>query len=327
MSSPFVLDFWIFVLVITGIYTIFSLGLQVHYGVAGLMNFGHVSMMALSGYTMAIFVITFHWSFWWASALGVCVAGLGGAFLGLTTLRLRGDYFAIVSIAFSEIVRYIIKNWASVTGGSLGSSAIPGQGDLGTYNETPDNVMLWVSDRLYPLIGDRADNRDTQMAILVWSVAIIVLILVARFEKLPWARTLRALREEDHVPAALGKNVFVFRLQALIFGSVIAGIAGIFWATQFAVLAPDDFETLTTFFAWMIIILGGATRVRGVVMGAFVFSFLFAGTRFFEFWPFTTLDAAHRAYVRLIIIGLVLIWLMLRRPQGILGKRAEMVLE
>jgi ABC-type branched-subunit amino acid transport system permease subunit len=129
------------------------------------------------------------------------------------------------------------------------------------------------------------------------------------------------------VAAALGKNVFLFRLQAVVIGSVIGGIAGIMWAFQFAILAPDDFTSIITFYAWMIIIMGGATRVIGVSIGAIFFGLLYAGTRFFEFWPFSLLESPERAYVRIMIIGGVLMFLMLKRPQGIFGKRTEMVLE
>lgn len=93
-----------------GIYGVFSLGLQIQYGVAGVMNFGHVGMMAITGYAIAILVIRFQWSFWWAAFVGVALAALGGALLGLSTLRLSGDYFAIASIAFAEITRYWILN-------------------------------------------------------------------------------------------------------------------------------------------------------------------------------------------------------------------------
>lgn len=319
-------SFWIFVLVMAGIYTIFALGLQLQYGVGGLMNFGHVAMMAISSYTMAILVIKLGYNLWIASLLGIAAAALGGAFLGLTTLRLRGDYFAIVSIAFSEIIRYIINNASGLTGGTQGSLAIAGAGQTASFTDSWDPIMTKISDWLYPIFGDAAD-RDFSMLLIVWAVAGLLIWLSSRIQKTGWARVLRATREDDYVPASLGKNVFRFRVSALIVGSIFAGIAGIFWALQFSILAADDFHPLTTFFAWTIIILGGASRVRGVSVGAIVFGFLYAGTRFFEFPPFTWFDSTQRAYLRLIIIGTVLIILMMRRPQGIFGKREEMVLE
>jgi ABC-type branched-subunit amino acid transport system permease subunit len=326
MSQLLVLDFWIFVLVMAGIYAIFALGLQFQYGVAGLMNFGHVGMMALSSYSMAILVIKLHWNLWIAIVAGVAVAALGGAVLGLTTLRVRGDYFAIVTIAFSEIIRLIAYNQDGLTGGANGTIAINPAGD-GFYAGPFDSFLNHVGNVLHPILGSRVQNRDTRMVFVVWIVAIILMIAVSRLEATPFARVLRSLREDDHVPAALGKDVFRFRLYALIIGSILAGIAGIFWAMQFTLVAPVDFESTTTFYAWIVMILGGATLVRGVPLGAIVFSFLFAGTRFFSFPPFSWFTDSQRSYLRLMIIGVILIYLMFRRPQGILGNREEMVLE
>jgi len=121
--------------------------------------------------------------------------------------------------------------------------------------------------------------------------------------------------------------VLAYKLQVLVIGSALAGIAGCFYAWQFSYFSPDDFQPLLTFFAWMIVILGGLGRVWAVPVGAAVFGFLFAGTRFLDFPPLSYLSGADRAYVRLIVIGLVIIGLVLLRPQGILGKRQEMVLE
>ena len=123
--------FWVFVLALAGIYGIFALGLQIQYGVGGIMNFGHVGMMAVSGYSIAVLVIKYQWSFWWAAFFGVVLAAFLGALLGLTTLRLSGDYFAIASIAFAEITRYWILNTDSVTGGTQGTLAIPNPSGFG----------------------------------------------------------------------------------------------------------------------------------------------------------------------------------------------------
>lgn len=322
--------FWIFVISMAGIYGIFALGLQIQYGVGGILNFGHVGMMALSSYTMAILVITLGWNFWVAAFCGVVVAGLGGAFLGLTTLRLSGDYFSIVSIAFSEIVRYVIFNSDGLTGGTQGSLNIPTkvQSDYpnSTYMGTWEPFITWVKDALVRVFGEIAD-RDMAMALIVWATLGLLLLLISRLEKTAWARVLRSTREDDDVPSALGKNVFQFRLQAVIIGSVIAGIAGIFWALQFSLLSPEDFLTIVTFYGWMILILAGAPKVKGIAIAAIFFGFLYGGTRFFTFFPFSLLDASQRSYLRVMIIGIVLIALMLGRPQGLFGKRQEMVLE
>jgi ABC-type branched-subunit amino acid transport system permease subunit len=143
----------------------------------------------------------------------------------------------------------------------------------------------------------------------------------------PWGRVLKAIREDEDAVASLGKNVFAYKLQALAVGAALGAVAGLFYAWQFSFFSPDDFAPLLTFFAWMIVILGGLGRAWTVPVGAIVFGVIFAGTRFFDFPPFSLLDSTERAYVRLIVIGLVIIGLMMFRPQGIFGSREEMVLE
>ena len=165
------------------------------------------------------------------------------------------------------------------------------------------------------------------MLVIVWTAAIVLLALVWFAVRTPWGRVLRAIREDEEAAASLGKNVFAYKLQVLAIGSALAGIAGLFYAWEFSFFSPDDFQPLLTFFAWMIVILGGLGRVWAVPVGSLVFGFLFAGTRFLDFKPLSYLDSAERAYLRLIIIGLVIIGLVLLRPQGILGRRKEMVLE
>jgi branched-chain amino acid transport system permease protein len=313
--------FWAFVGVVAGIYTIFSLGLQLQFGFAGLLNFGQVAFMAIGAYAMAILVVKEGWSTWLAAPLAVVAAAAAGILLGLPSLRLRADYFAIVTIAFSEIVRYVATNEDALTGGSQGTIALGKVGEAAQYNGQWTRFQSWVQGRLH------FSSKDAAMLAIVWAVALILLTLVWLAVRTPWGRVLRAIREDEDAAASLGKNVLAYKLQALALGAALAGVAGLFYAWQFSFFSPDDFQPLLTFFAWMIVILGGLGRVWAVPVGAAIFGFLFAGTRFLDFRPLSSLDSADRAYVRLIVIGLVIIGLVLLRPQGILGKRDEMVLE
>jgi len=313
--------FWAFVGVVAGIYTIFSLGLQLQFGFAGLLNFGQVAFMAIGAYAMAILVVKEGWSTWLAAPLAVVAAAAAGLLLGLPSLRLRADYFAIVTIAFSEIVRYVATNENALTGGSQGTIALGKVGEAAQYNGQWTRFQTWVQGRLH------FSSKDAAMLAIVWAVALVLLTLVWLAVRTPWGRVLRAIREDEDAAASLGKNVLAYKLQALALGAALAGVAGLFYAWQFSFFSPDDFQPLLTFFAWMIVILGGLGRVWAVPVGAAIFGFLFAGTRFLDFRPLSSLDSADRAYVRLIVIGLVIIGLVLLRPQGILGKRDEMVLE
>ena len=314
-------EFWAFVGVAAGIYTILALGLQLQFGYAGLLNFGQVAFMAIGAYTMAILVVKEGWSMWLASPLAIAAAAAAGLLLGIPCLRLRADYFAIVTIAFSEIVRYVATNEQSLTGGSQGTIALGSVTQASEYNAQWESFQTRVGNWLH--IG----SKDVTMLLLVWATALVLLTLTWLAVRTPWGRVLRAIREDEDAAASLGKNVFAYKLQVLALGSAAAGLAGCFFAWQFSFFSPDDYAPLLTFFAWMIVILGGVGRIWAVPVGALVFGFLFAGTRFLDFEPLSSLDSAERAYVRLIVIGLVIIGLVVFRPQGILGRREEMVLE
>jgi len=326
MSTVASLQFWAFVGVVAGIYTILALGLQIQFGFAGLLNFGHAAFMAVGAYTMAILVVKTGWPLWGASLAALAAAAVVGLLLGLPTLRLRADYFAITTIAFAEIVRYVAINEQQLTGGPVGTIALAGPGEAASYNREWLGFQGWFEDRLAGVLGEHA-TKDVTMLVIVWVVALLALLLVEAMVRTPWGRVLRSIREDEDAAAALGKNVFAYKLQALALGATLAGIAGLFFAFQFSFFSPGDFDPLVTFYAYTIIILGGTARNWAVPLGAVLFSVVFAGTRFFDFAPLSLLESGERAYVRLILIGLILIGLMLFRPQGLLGKREEMVLE
>jgi branched-chain amino acid transport system permease protein len=321
MSALFSGEFWAFVGVVAGIYTILALGLQLQFGFTGLLNFGQVAFMAIGAYTMAILVVKEGWSMWLAAPLAIAAAAAASLLLGIPSLRLRADYFAIVTIAFSEIVRYVATNEQSLTGGSQGTIALGSVTQAAEYNAEWESFQARVGAWLH--IG----SKDVTMLLLVWATALVLLTATWLAVRTPWGRVLRAIREDEDAAASLGKNVWLYKLQVLALGSALAGVAGLFYAWQFSFFSPDDFQPLLTFFAWMIVILGGLGRIWAVPVGAAVFGFLFAGTRFLDFQPLSSLDSAERAYLRLIVIGLVIIGLVVFRPQGILGRREEMVLE
>lgn len=314
-------SFWAFVGVVAGIYTILALGLQVQFGFAGLLNFGQVAFMAIGAYAMAILVVKEGWSTWLAAPLAVVAAAVGGLLLGLSSLRLRADYFAIVTIAFSEIVRYVATNESSLTGGSQGTIALGPIGTASQYN----GQWTRFEEHVQHALG--FSSSDATMLVIVWVAAIVLLSLTWFALRTPWGRVLRAIRDDEDAAASLGKNTFAYKLQALAVGAALAGIAGLFYAWEFSFFSPDDFAPLLTFFAWMILLLGGLGRVWAVPVGATVFGFIFAGTRFLNFVPFTWFASDQRAYLRLIIVGLIILVLVLVRPQGLLGNRQEMVLE
>lgn len=326
MSGLLNLQFWAFVGVVAGIFTIFALGLQIQFGFTGLLNFGHVAFMAIGAYTMAILVVKAGVALWLAALVAIAVAVVFGLLLGLPTLRLRADYLAITTIAFGEIVRYVALNEQRLTGGPQGTINLEGAGRAAFYNGDWLDFQRTVQGWLRHLLGDAA-TRDVTMLVIVWIVAIALIVLLERTVRSPWGRVLRSVREDEDASSALGKNVFAYKLQALAVGAALGAIAGLFFAFQFSFFSPMDFEPLTTFFAYVIVILGGTARNWGVPAGALVFGFVFAATRFLDVWPLTQLDSAERAYLRLIVVGLILIGLVAFRPQGMFGRKEEVALE
>jgi len=322
----FNLPFWTFVGVIAGIYTILSLGLFIQYAMAGLPNFGHVAFMALAAYTMAILVIRLEAPIWMGALLGILAAVVFAMLLGGPSLRLRADYLAIVTVAGGEIVRFLALNMYELTGGAVGSVGMLGQGSLAQYNTGWDTMLAGLTAALATVFGSVA-SRDFSMLLIVWGLALVLLALFWVMIRSPWGRVLRSIREDEAAAAAVGKDVFNYKMQVLILGAILGGLAGLLLAWQISVFSPTDYEPTFTFYAYLILILGGMTRIWAIPLGAILFGLLFAGTRFLDFWPLSLVDSGARAFLRLEIVGLLLIVLMAVRPQGLIGNKRELLLE
>ncbi len=303
-------DFWIGVGILAGIYAIFTLGLQLNVGFTGIFNFGQAGFMAIGAYTMGILVVRAGWSMWAAMAASIFVAMLAGVLIGLPSLRLRADYFAIATIAFAEIVRYVAVNARGLTGGS--------QGLLGF-----DDAWLDVSDTILGwLPAAWQDQFLLPLLIVVWLFALVLTGLLALLQRTPWGRVLRAIREDEDAARALGKNVFAYKLQSIAIAAALGAVAGWFVALNLAFVEPSSFEPLFTFIGFTILVLGGLASYVGVAIGALILWTLLEATRFLDL----PLAAEKVAALRFVIVGLALILLVAFRPQGILGKREEMVL-
>jgi neutral amino acid transport system permease protein len=165
------------------------------------------------------------------------------------------------------------------------------------------------------------------MAVIVWPVALLLVVAVWYMTRSPWGRVLRSIREDEEASAALGKNVFRYKLQAFSLGAALTAVAGLFLAWEVSNFSPDDFKPTLTFYAFIIVLLGGKTTIWAVPIGALVFAFIEAGTRFLNFWPLDVFSSGDRAFLRLMVVGLALIVLVIWRPQGFFGKRSEVALE
>lgn len=311
MDPLLAFGFWAFVLTFAGIYAIFVLGLQLEVGDTGLINFGHVAFMAIGAYTMGL-LLTNGVIIWIAIPAAILAAALAGVLLGIPTLRLRADYFAITTIAAGEILRITIQNEQEVTGGTQGL-----RGASGPWRDFNGEVLDFFSG-----LGVELDRR-VPLLVLVWIVALLVGLLLVYLGRTPWRRALRAVRENEEAAAASGIHVLSYKLQALALGSAIAGLAGVLYTFYSTTLFPENFEPIFTFVGFAILILGGIGSYFGVVVGSIVISFVVAGTRFLDF----PLDADKVAALRFVAVGLIIMGMMAFRPQGLFGKKEELHLD
>lgn len=304
-------DFWIGVGVLAAIYGIFTLGLQLNVGYSGVLNFGQAGFMAVGAYSMAILVVKVGLPLWLSLIAATVITMLAGVLIGLPALRLRADYFAIATIAFSEIIRYIAQNARGLTGGN--------QGLLG-FDDAWVSLSNTVSDWLAPVGLD--DQFLLPLLIVSWLAFALLTVAMVLVQRTPWGRVLRAVREDEDAAAALGKNAYAYKLQSIAIGAGLGAIAGYLLALDLAFLNPMSFEPLFTFLGFTILILGGLANYWGVAIGSLILWTLMEITRFLDL----PLEAEQVAALRYVIVGLVLIGLMAFRPQGILGNRQEMVL-
>jgi branched-chain amino acid transport system permease protein len=304
--------FWTGVGVLAGVYTIFGLGLQLNVGYTGIVNFGQAGFMAIGAYTMAILVVKSGWSFWLAMPAATLVAMAFALLVGLPSLRLRADYFAIATIAAAEIVRLSAQNARGLTGGN--------EGLLG-YDNTWNDISHSIEDTLQSL-GWSDPETLFPLLIVVWVVALLATTALYFAQRSPWGRVLRAIREDEDAARALGKNTLAYKLQSLAISAFLASVAGFFLALDLAFIHPTEFDPLFTFLGYGVLVLGGLANYWGVAIGSIVMWTILEGSRFIHL----PIGADRIAAARFIFVGLVLILLMAFRPQGLFGKREEMVL-
>jgi branched-chain amino acid transport system permease protein len=315
-------DFWVSVGVLAGIYAIVALGLQLNTGFTGIVNFGMAAFMAIGAYTMAILVLKAGFSFWLSLPLAVGASMLFGVLVGLPSLRLRADYFAIATIAMAEVIRIFAQNARGLTGGNQG---------LFCSQDDPSNCFpdAWnsISESINDFVSNFWADPPTLLPLLLVILVVVALATVALIyvQGSPWGRVMRAIREDEDAALALGKNTLAFKLQSLAIAALLGSIAGFFLALDLRTVHPLDFEPLVTFFAFSVLILGGLANYKGVLFGSILFWFVLEGTRFIDL-PDPPFTETRIAALRLAITGLLLIGLMAFRPQGLFGKREEMVL-
>jgi branched-chain amino acid transport system permease protein len=306
------IDFWTGVGVLAGIYVIFATGLQMNVGFTGIFNFGQVAFMAIGAYSMAILTAEHGVNFWLSLPISVLIAIGFGLIIGLPSLRLRADYFAIATIAAAEAIRLVALNARDLTNGA--------QGIIG-FGDSWDSLSEGIEDFFVDL-GWTDVPSLFPLFLVTWGIAVLLMFVFSRIQKTPWGRVLRAVREDEDAARALGKNAFSYKLQSLALAATTGALAGFLVALNLKFVVPDEFVPLVTFIGYVVLILGGLANYWGVAVGAVILWTVLEGLRFLEL----PLSETRIAALRFIILGLVLIGLMAFRPQGAFGKREEMVL-
>lgn len=298
-------------------YALASTGLNLHFGYTGLSNFGHVGFLLVGAYGMGI-AADRGWSIWVGLALSVGSAVTLGLLLGIPTLRLRGDYLAIVTIAAAEILRLVANARPSegLTGGSRGIGGLTSKLGFFRHNVYPEGRYSITDSFVFT-------DRQLWSMTWAWGLAILATGLIWMLMRSPWGRVVKSIREDEDAARALGKNVVAYKLQAFVIGGVIGGLAGALMALDAGVVTPTTWIAPLTFALYTIVILGGTGTVWGPMLGAVVYWFVLSGAdgALKNLW-FDVSDTAAGA-IRLVIVGVGLALLMVFRPQGILGSRKE----
>ena len=287
-------------LVFAGIYALMALGLNVIWGLTGMVNLGLVGFFAVGAYASAL--LTKYWL--WPMPLGWAAAGLAaalaGAVMAVIVARLRGDYLAIVTLGFAEVVRLVASNEVWLTNGTDGISGIPGPW-RGAVSPQEFNLIF---------LG------------LVWTAVLVAFVLLARLSHSPFGRVLRAVREDEDVAAVAGKGVLWFKVRAFCLGAAVLGVAGALYAHYNAYIAPEGFAPLLTIYIVLALTAGGVGAMRGAVLGALLVLLLLEGTRFLA-QEIPGVTPVQKAALRESIIALSLILLLRFRPQGLIPERTR----
>ncbi|HZB20860.1 MAG TPA: branched-chain amino acid ABC transporter permease [Blastococcus sp.] len=308
-------------------FALLAIGINVQFGYAGLLNFGQIAFAMLGGFGIAISVSKWGLNFWVGVLVGVAAAVVLALLLGLPTLRLRADYLAIATIAAAEGLRLLFRSVSAtpVTNGTRGLSG---------FNSDFIALAPWNTQQRYEILGTSWSGGELWVALVGWTLVAIACVLVFLLMRSPWGRVLKSIREDEDAVRSLGKNVYVYKMQALVLGGVIGAFGGMVYAVGTGSAVPDQYQNANTFLAYAAVILGGAARVLGPVVGAMILLFIlqFADTLLRTLIsngviPEDLLSSTDVAQIRFILVGVGLMLLLIFRPQGIFGDRREVMLD
>ncbi len=304
---PFADGFIMAIAITVLIYVMLGWGLNVVVGLAGLLDLGYVAFYAVGAYSFALLATNFNLGFWECLPLAGAIAALFGILLGFPVLRLRGDYLAIVTLGFGEMIRIILLNWQDLTGGPNGMGSLPTLSFFGYpfTAEAPDGVTSF-SD-LFGIEYAR-EHRQIFLYYVILILALATNFFTLRIRKLPLGRAWEALREDEIACRALGINPTITKLSAFAIGAMFGGFAGSFFATRQGFISPESFSFIESATILAIVVLGGMGSQLGTVLAAaFLVLLPELGREFAQF--------------RMLAFGIAMVLIMIWRPRGLVSHR------
>jgi branched-chain amino acid transport system permease protein len=299
------------------IYVMLGFGLNIVVGLAGLLDLGYVAFYAVGSYSYALLAKTFGFSFYMLLPLAGILSAFWGILLGFPVLRLRGDYLAIVTLAFGEIIRLVLINWVPVTNGYAGIGGIPRPSFFGIPFNADDNGFAAVFGLEFSPI-----YRTIYLYYLILALVLLTAFVTTRLRRLPIGRAWEALREDEIACRSLGINTTNTKLTAFALGAMFAGFAGSFFAARQGFISPESFTFLESATILSIVVLGGMGSQSGVAIAAIA---MIGGTEilreldFLKDWFGNDFDPTQ---YRMLVFGLAMVLIMIVRPRGLIATRA-----
>jgi branched-chain amino acid transport system permease protein len=355
--------YFLFLFGLGGMFALLSLGLNAQWGYTGLINFSVAAFFGAGAYGAALTTagnspLAGGLPTLLGLVVALVVAAVVAVAIGLPTLRLRADYFAIATLGLAEVLRTLVRNQRSVTGGNRGLRNIPtffeGWPLLGELPRTLPTVTFEVVAGS-PVALSTSFYQQLLNVVLMLGLLAGGFFVLRRAHRSPWGRVLRTIRADEDLAKALGKDTYRFKLQSFVLGSLLAALAGVFFAHLNQFVGPGTLDPITTFYVWVAVILGGSGSNRGALFGGFVIVAVREGPRFLLGWLVSILESVGRtlsalgsgglvgrlqrfvaylieviggldaAALRLVLVGLLIVVLMRLRPEGVLPPQRELI--
>ncbi|MBI9096153.1 MAG: branched-chain amino acid ABC transporter permease [Sphaerochaeta sp.] len=286
-------NFFLLILIYTGIYALMAIGQNVITGYGGMLSLCQAGFFAIGSYTTAILATHMGWSFWATLPVAAIISALFGLLIGLPTLRLKGDYLAIATLGFGEIVRNILNNWDSLTNGPMGIQKIP----------MPDLFGFTINP-----------YKKYSFLVMVILFVIIAYVLFQRLARSRMGRALTAVREDEIAAQSMGINITKYKVYAFVLGAAVAGIAGSLQAVFSLSVTPGTYTFMVSVMVLCMVVLGGMGNFKAAILGTFIIQLI-------SYFPqLTGLSSVIPPQFKQILFGLILVVMMIWRPQGLLGR-------